>query len=673
MRGKAINTATATHESGDRPFDQFTFERVGEDARESKLKTTLALLVAIGASFVVSPVFGATDKHTLDQIIVTGSRAPISAGDIGSAVTIITREDIERRQVRYVSDLLRAVPGFAVSHSGVLGSQTQVRVRGSEANHVLVLVDGVRANDPATGDEFRWEYLTTANIERVEIVRGPQSALWGSDAIGGVVHIITRSGADAKGFGGYLEGGSENTMNGALNGGFGGNNWSFGIGIEQLTTDGTNISRTGDEKDDSEFTSGTLNARYQPSDAVTIRFGARTIDAYSQFDAVDFLVTGLPADSNVATNSTQNYAHLGATIGAAASRVRHHVNARYFDSDNRNLIDDLEDSSSSSDRTTLSYQADIGLGENLLSLALEHEKTGFVQRGAIIWDDPNQAQEMDVTSAIADFQGRSSESITWLLSVRFDDNSDFDDALTGRASIAWAVSDATTLRANVGTGQKSPTFTERFGYFPGSFAGNENLKPERSTSYDAGIDQKLGDSLSLQLAVFHQNLEDEIDSYFCGNPWPALCTAVNMDGASKRSGAEIGARWHANERIDISATYTYTDSKDGGRAAELRRPRHAGSFQAEYSFMETRGRLTLAADYGGTRYDIFFPPWPEASEIVTLKNYWLVDLAVQYQLTNAVRLFTRASNLLDTDYEQVYGYRTPGRAAYAGVQVGFGQ
>jgi vitamin B12 transporter len=159
---------------------------------------------------------------TLDQIIVTGSRAPISAGDIGSAVTIITRQDIDRRQVRYVSDLLRAVPGFSVSHTGVVGAQTQVRVRGSEANQVLVLIDGVRANDPATGDEFRWEFLATANIERIEIVRGPQSALWGSDAIGGVVHIITKSGRDAPGVGGYLEAGSENTLNAAMNGGFGG-------------------------------------------------------------------------------------------------------------------------------------------------------------------------------------------------------------------------------------------------------------------------------------------------------------------------------------------------------------------------------------------------------------------------------------------------------------------
>ena len=637
------------------------------------MKNHLLILVAAGASFVISPAFATPDGDTLDQIIVTGARAPISAGDVGSAVTVITRDDIESRQARYVSDLLRAVPGFAVSQSGVLGSQTQVRVRGSEANHVLVLIDGVRANDPATGDEFRWEYLAAANIERIEVVRGPQSALWGSDAIGGVVHIITRSNAGAKTVGGYFESGSNDTMNSALSGGFGGDNWSVGLGVERLTTNGANISRSGDERDDSELTSGSLNVRFQPTDSVSLNFGARAIDAWSQFDTVDYFETGLPADSDDATDSKQNYAQLGAILGAPDSRVRHHLVTRYFDSDNRNIVDGLEDSSSASERTTFSYQADIGIGENLLSLALEHERTNFEQRGAVTGDDPNQDQEMDVTSAVVDFQARAAENITWLLSARFDDYSDFDEALTGRASVAWNLGENTTLRASIGTGQKTPTFTERYGYFPGSFTGNSSLKPERSTSYDVGIDQRLGDSLNIQLSVFRQDLEDEINGYYCANPWPAPCTAINMDGSSERSGAELGASWNATDRIGLSATYTYTDSRDSDNASELRRPRHAGSVQADIRFLESRGRISLAADYGGTRQDIFFPPWPNPSEIVNLENYWLLDLTAQYQLNDTVKLFARGTNLLDTEYEQVYGYRTPGRAGYAGIQVSFGR
>ncbi len=634
------------------------------------MKFHSVLLAASAAVFFAAPTFADSNVVPDDQIIVTGSRTPVAAGDIGSAVTILTRDDIERRQVRYVSDLLRTVPGFAVSHAGVVGSQTQVRVRGSEANHVLVLIDGVRANDPASGDEFRWEYLGTSNIERIEIVRGPQSALWGSDAIGGVVHIITRSN-NAPGIGGYLESGSQNTFNGALNGSLGGDKWSAGLGIEQLTTDGSNISRTGSEDDDAEMTTASLNVRFTPADSVSLRFDARSVDAYSQYDAVDFFTTGLPADSDVATDTTQHTANLGATLGSDDSRVRHHLSARYFDSDNRNLVDGSEDSSTGSRRVTFGYQADIAVGENMLALALEHEDTQFEQRGAVNFGDPNQDQEMDVTSVIADFQGRSADSVTWLLSARYDNNSDFDDIVTGRTSAAWEVTGNTTLRANIGTGQKAPTFIERFGYIPGQFVGNPDLKPERSVSYDIGLDQRLTDSASIQVAVFKQTVEDEIDG-FVFDPSTSLFTAENLDTTSRRNGLEFGARWTASESLDLSMNYTYTDSTENG-SSELRRPRHSGNVTVDYNFLDARARLTLAADYGGTRQDVYFPPWPEPSEIVTLDNYWLLDLTAQYQATDAIKLFARASNLLDAEYEQVYGYNTPGRAVYAGAEVGFGE
>lgn len=633
------------------------------------MKFLSVLLAACAASTFVVPCFAASESTPDDQIIVTGSRTPISAGDIGSAVTVITRDDIERRQSRYVADLLRSVPGFAVSHSGVVGSQTQVRVRGSEANHVLVLIDGVRANDPATGDEFRWEYLATSSVERIEIVRGPQSALWGSDAMGGVVHIITRSNKES-GAGGYVEGGSQNTLNGALNGTIGGDRWSAGFGVEQLTTDGSNISRTGTEDDGAEITTASLSARFTPADTVSIRLGVRAVDAWSQFDAVDFVTTGLPADSDVATDATQHTAQLGATFGAADSRIRHHLNARYFDSDNRNLLDGTEDSSSASNRMSLAYQADFAIGKNVLALALEHEDTRFKQRGTAVWADPNQDQEMNVTSAVADFQGRSVDNVTWLLSGRFDNNSDFDDIVTGRTSVAWDVTGSTTLRANIGTGQKAPTFIERFGYFSGQFQGNPDLKPERSLSYDIGIEQRITPSASIQLAVFKQTVEDEIDG-FVFDADTSLFTARNLETTSKRSGVEVGASWTVSEHVDLLANYTYTDSSANG-VTELRRPRHAGNINVNVNFLQARARITLAADYGGTRQDIFYPPWPDPSEIVTLHDYWLLDMTAQFQATRAINVFARASNLLDAEYEQVYGYRTPGRAVYGGVEVRFG-
>ncbi len=642
--------------------------------------TRTEILTASFAILLAGPAIAqdqAEPSGDIDQIIVTGARTPLTINQVGNAVTVITRDDIEQRESRYIADLLRSVPGFSVSHTGVAGSQTQVRVRGSEANHVLVLVDGIRANDPATGDEFRWEYLTTGDIERVEIVRGPQSSLWGSDAVAAVVHIITRKGSGDPALAGYAEGGSFDTSNAGLSGTFGGSNWSVSGGIEHLDTGGSNISRTGTEKDGSDVTTASITAQLDATSAVMLDFSLRATDAYSQFDPVDFFVTGLPTDGDVATQSDNLYAQIGVRVETTESRVTHRLSARYFESDNRNLVDGTEESSSASDRLTLMYQADISLGENILALALEHEQTDFEQRGAIIFGDPNQRQEMDVTSVIADYQGLSHDRFTWLVSARFDDNSDFDDAVSGRLSLAYDVSDTTTLRSAVGTGRKNPTFTEMFGFFPGQFIGNPELKPERSTSYDIGIDQELLDgAVFLQATLYRQDLKDEING-FVFDPMTFLSTAENMPGESTRSGVELGVQWRINRSFDLGAMYTYTDSEEqnalGEDVREVRRPRHAAALSLGYRSSSERWSAALAADYGGTRTDVFFPPFPAPSETVTLDAYWLLDLTVHYKITTSTSLFARGTNLLDEEYEQVYGYQTPGRAGYLGIRVNFGQ
>jgi vitamin B12 transporter len=611
----------------------------------------------------------------MDQIIVTGARAPLTISEVGSATTIIGREEIERRQARYLTDLLRTVPGFSISHSGVVGSQTQVRVRGSEANHVLVLIDGIRANDPATGDEFRWEHLTTGNIERVEIVRGAQSSLWGSDAVAAVVHVITRGEGDN--LNAYAEGGSNSTLNAGANGRTGGDRWSLSGGLEFLDTDGENISRTGDERDGSDVTTASASVTFDATDALRLDAGLRYVDAYSQFDPVDFFVTGLPTDGDVATESDNLYANLGGSLETLDGKVVHRLGLRYFDSEHRNLTDGTEGSSAASDRTTLAYQSDIAIGENRLVLALEREETEFRQRGEAVFGDPNQDQEIDTTSVIADFHALAGERFTWLLSGRYDDNSDFDSIVTGRLAMSYHLSGNTTLRSSIGKGQKNPTFTERFGFFPGQFVGNPDLKPEKSMSYDIGIDQQMLDgALLLQATVFHQDLQDEING-FVFDPVTFLATAENLDGDSERTGIELAGRWNLSERFGIAGSYTYTDSHepspDGGDVRELRRPRHAGSLSLDFRSTNEKWESSLSADYGGTRNDIFFPPFPDPSEIVTLDSYWLVDLAVQYRMTPAVTLFARGTNLLDEEYEQVYGYRTLGRAGYVGVRTNFGR
>ncbi len=637
----------------------------------------LLVCLANGSLFCV-PAYGQTGAdQEIDNIIVTAARSPIAKAELGSSTTVIDRQQIELRQARYVTDLLRTVPGFAVSQVGTTGSQTQVRVRGAEANHVLVLIDGVRANDPASGDEFRWELLSTGNVERIEIVRGPQSSLWGSDAVAAVVHVITRSGAGQPGISAYAEGGSHDTINGGIDGAVGGERWSLGFGLEHLDTDGTNISRNGTEDDGSDMTTASLSSQYRAATNLELTLGLRAVNAWSQYDPVDFFASGLPVDGDVATDSERIYANAGAALTTLDGRIVHSLYARYLDTDNNNLTNGVTDSSTASDRKTLGYQSDTRIGDDLLSLAVEHERTRFKQRGQVGFGDPNQDQDMSVLSFIADYQGRSLERLTWLLSARYDDNSDFESAVSGRLSIAWSASDSTLLRANIGSGRKAPTFIERFGFYPAQFVGNPDLKPEESVSVDVGIDRKLlQDSLELQLSVFYQDLENEING-FVFDPDTFLFTAANSDGDSKRKGVEVSVTYEVSENLGFGASYTYTDSTEddstGNDIRELRRPRHSGSLFGNYRLLDDRANLRLVADYGGQRTDIFFPPFPSPSESVTLDSYWLVDVTASYDMNRNTSIFLRGTNLLDEEYEQVYGYSTPGRSAYVGLRLGFGR
>lgn len=635
----------------------------------SKKFLLLRAVIAAFTLFLV-PALGVAADHMLaaSQVIVTASRTPMDLNRVGNSATVITHDEIEQRQARYVTDVLRSVPGFSLTRSGVQGTRAEIRLRGSESNHVLVLIDGVRANDPAIDDGFRWEQLTTGNIERIEIVRGPQSALWGSDAIAGVVNIVTRRG-DATGADGYIEGGSNRSSAGGINGRTRLSNWTFSGGLERIKTDGENISRGSGELDDSDTSMGSFRAGYDDGAGTGIDFSLRAVDAFVQTDAF----TTQPVDANETTNSKSLAARLSGRVSTLDGKWGHQVAVDWFDSDNRYTQSGLASLASRSDRLKLTYQSNIHLGDDTLALAVEHEQTDFQQRGPVTFGDPNQDQKMDVTSLIADYQALSG-NLTWLFSLRYDDNSDFNSSVASRASLSYALNDATTLRAGIGTARKNPTFSERFGFFAGQFLGNPDLKPERSLSYEAGIDQSLfGNTAQLQLTAFHHDLRDEING-FVFDAGSGLFTAENRDGKSRRSGLELAAIWSLHRHVDAGLNYTYLSSKQkdsaGASVHETRSPRHNGGLWATYNSAEDGFRLMLAADYGGSRTDQYFGTFP--ATLVKLNHYWLIDVTAEFKLKKTLSIYVRGTNAFDADYEEVFGYNTPGRQFYAGLRMSFG-
>ena len=623
----------------------------------------------------------AQDILELEDMVVTAGLQPISINDVASSITIITRAEIEQRQVRYLSELLRDVPGFSVSQAGGAGSQTQIRVRGAEANQLLVLIDGVRANDPAAGDEFQYQFALTSNIERIEIIRGPQSATWGSDAMAGVINIIRRKNVDSSYLSGNIEAGSFDTINAAFDGGYSGNIFQFSGGLSYLDTDGTNISRTGNEKDGAENTTGNIALEFDAGDSFSLRFSGLMTDASSEYDDIDYFVTGLPVDADRITESRQTFLTGELRYDPQLSPWSGSFSVNRMDSDNDNFSDGLWTSSTAAE--TLEFRLRGGVtfgkgetGNHRISFALEREDVDFSQRGqASPWGDPNQDQSYDVNGYALEYVGKPVTGFTWTMSARLDDYSDFEDATTWQLAASYQLSPALRLRGSVGTGSKAPTFTERYGFFEDLFIGNPDLKPESSQGWEIGIDTNwVDDQYQFQLAYFDQDLQDEIDG-FVFDPETFLFTAKNKESDSDRKGIEAIFDTRLGKSFTLGASYTYTDATEenamGQPVPEVRRPKHMASISANYYFTDNRGNLNLNLNYSGKQQDVFFSPVTFTQDRVDIDAYTVVDLAASWKLTQSLELTGRVSNLLDEEYEEILGFVRPGRAIFAGLRGRF--
>lgn len=617
----------------------------------------------------------------LENMVVTAALEPIEATEVAASMTIITAEDIERSQATFLSDLLRSVPGFAVSQSGGPGAQTQVRVRGSEANHVLVLVDGMRVNDPASADEFQFQYLLGEQVERVEILRGPQSATWGTDALSAVINIIHRKGAAEPRATVTAEAGSWDSRKISANGEHASGRYRAWAGLSDFETDGINASRIGSERDGNRNTTVNVGLDVNYSDALSFGFTGRRLEAESEFDDFDFS-TGLPADADRRSEAERNYLQGTARLEPSQGRWSGQITVKYMDSDNLNFADGSWTSSTASD--SLEYEArasfwpgDLSRRQHRITFAADRRHVDFHQRGlATTFGDPNQDQAFDVNGLAVEYFGRPFEGFNWSASSRLDDFSDFDNAHTWQLAGSYQINDDLRMRGNIGTGSKAPTFTERFGFFEGSFVGNPDLEPEQSSGWELGFDYAMKDGAArLGLAWYEQDLENEIDG-FVFDPGSGLFTAVNKSQDSHRQGLELTFDLSVSDTLDLGLNYNYTDATQAGfggaQLVEIRRPEHSGSLNLNYRFAADRGNLNLALRFNGDQFDSFFSPLTFMAEQVVLQNHWLGDLAAAWQLRPGTELTARIENLFDEQYEEVLGFARPGRAVYAGVRMKFG-
>ena len=631
--------------------------------------TTLSLFIAAA---VASPCVLSADKPVIDEEVVTvASHQPLVADKVGSAITVIDQSYLQQRKPLQIVDILRDVPGLAVSASGVRGSQTDLRVRGAESNHVLVLLDGIEINDAAQGDAFNWAHLTSADVARIEIIRGPQSALWGSEAVAGVISITTKRAADGKtevslfsevgSFASRYVGGSVAAA---------GEGYHYRLSADRISTDGDNISRQGDERDgyrnyNIHFTSG-----YQLNDAVELSAVARQTVASNQFDDVSF-VTGLPEDADNFTDTRQKYFRLQADVQLLDGLLQQRYAYNQSKHANKNFNAGIAGTGSEARKRQLQLLNTLNWWDNnqAASLLLEREEQDFSQRGPLQFGlDPNQDRQLSTNSAALEYRISPTEALTLAGSVRYDNNSDFDSATTKRAEVVYRFNDAVRLRSNYGSAVKNPTLSERFGFFT-NFIGNPDLQPEEVKSWELGADFELGSS-TLSLTYFDAELEDEING-FLFDATNGGFTARNGDGISHREGAELSFAAPVNDNVSLQASYTYTDATQPGAVGdvnEVRRPRHIASLNLSWQISDALD-LLFNTQYNGGHEDDDFSSFPATR--VDLENYTLVNTTVNYQLNPSVELYARLENLLNEQYEDVLGFQTLDRGGYVGVRLKF--
>ena len=633
-----------------------------------------ALLILAAAAAAAAQPDPAPEQDSAGTILVTASRLPVPTQGTPASATLLDRATIEALDPVLATDLIRLSPGVSVSQSGGPGSQTQVRIRGAEANHSLLFVDGIAFNDLAAGNEPRFETIAASGLGRLEIVRGPQSALWGSEALGGVIAVSTpdplgtASGVAAAEYGGrdsarlygaYASGGERSGISATLS-------WARSDGIDILG------GGAGDRDGFENLTASLKGAVRIGSDMEAGAVG-RYIRHENAFDGTNaFFQRADTAEESIAdTKAARGWLAFGLADDSPWSA---RIEAQHLDSRNRNFDSDVHTNDTYGRRTRLEAQAvrrfDAASGRHSLVAAIEREDEDFATRDRQFGGAGDRDLSRGRTALIGEWRASWGDALVTDVAIRHDSFNRFRDSTTLRANAVLNVSTAVSLLASYGEGIAQPSFFDLFGFAPNSgFVANPALQPERSRGFEGGVRLKRN-AFSAELVAFSNALRSEIVEDFSLFPH---YTVVNAPGVSRRRGLEASADGRPLQGVRLGANYTYLDTRErrtAGASAfrEIRRPRHTANLYGDWE----AGPLTLGASlaYVGRRLDTDFDLFP--SPRVRLGSYLLGSARLGYRVARHLEAFARVENAFDAHYQDVVGYDTPGRGVYAGLRFRFG-
>ncbi|MBJ7500135.1 MAG: TonB-dependent receptor [Sphingopyxis sp.] len=641
------------------------------------------------AAFAASSVAHADEAATAhavaadgDSIIVTATRAPLTLDEIPSSVAVLDKEAIDRAQDIGVTELLLRTPGISIARNGGYGSSTSLRIRGAESEHTVTVIDGVKLNDPSsTGGGFNFANLLVGDIDRIEVLRGPQSILWGSQAIGGVVNIVTASPEKPLEGSFDLEAGSRRTVNAraAIGGRTGPLAWR--LGGQRFSTDGISSHAKafgGAERDG--YRNHNLSGRAELTLADNV--SAEVRGTYSS-GRVEF--DGFNTDSNDYGRNKEFVGYAGLNFDLAGGRFRNRIAYAHTDTNRDNFNPDRERPRSfeaDGKNKRWEYQGSFDVSDRITAIfGVENERSTFRSRSpaaSLATPLPDFVRgKAEITSAYGQLSIEPLDGLTLNGGVRHDDHDRYGGQTLFAAGGVWRLSTGTVLRASYGEGFKAPSLYQLFSEY-----GNAGLDPEEAHGWEAGIEQQLFDrKLVVGATWFDRTTTNQIIFNSCSSPTTdPLCTVPGSSPAVPRFGYYLNVARSEAHGVEAAAAltlggltldgnYSWIVAEDRSEGTATfgkwlpRRPRNTANASASYAFgfgLE----LGAAVRWSGKSYD-------NASNAQRLDDYTLVDLRAEYALSDAVKLFARAENIFDEEYMTAYRYGSLGRSIYAGIRGRF--
>lgn len=641
-------------------------------ATDSSRIRSRVLALAI-CTALMPPAFAA--EETIDDILVTANRIEQPRAKVGDAVTVLDAETVRASQKTSLAELLSTTVGVTMSRNGGPGAAGALRIRGAESDQTVVLIDGVKLNDPSSpGGGYNFGNLLTSDFARVEVLRGPQSTLWGSQAIGGVINIVTPLPQGPLSGEVSAEGGSRDTALVRARVESGNDRYAWRVGGNYLTTDGVSAlaPEAGGREDDGYRNVG-FHARgiYHLTDNADLEVRSNWNRGRTEFDGY----------TNAGFSDTDQYgyteewvSYAGVSHSALDGRLRNRVGFSYTDTDRDDyspaaFVPHTYNSIGRNERWE--YQGSWEANQYLTTVFGAESERSKMRITDTYAPPPNQSGYVSqLDSAYLQFSLTPIEVLNLTAGLRYDDHDTYGDHTTARFSAAWALGENTTLRANYGEGFKAPTLYQLYSPY-----GNLQLNPEEAEGWDAGIEQRLfADTLTLSATYFERDTTNMMDFFDCFLVESPECTLqpygyyVNTQ-KTKADGVELALQASLGERANFSANYTHMEAKNatpghfnfGNLLA--RRPKETANAQLSYAWPADI-TTTAAVQYVGSSFD-------NAGNTVDLDSYTLVDLRAAWQVTQSLELIARIENLFDETYETAAGYGVMGRTAYAGLRQRF--